>query len=452
MRQNAVAVVKLADVLRNRSEFIIIDDLSTYRRLTAQLHAKGVVPRDEIDGLRIKTKKQQVCKSGDFLVAEIDAKVGGFGIVPPELDGSIVSSHYFLFEVNKARLDPQYFNFFIKTEEFQKQIVARGSTNYASIRPADILQLEMPLPPINEQQRLVAEIDSHMKRINKLLLLRIDRDIETLWKSILKKAFTGKLVSRESRAGLSREVHNHIPDRHVTAVGENKRNIPILDGLDLSSLPEGWLWTELGTLTVSMKNGIYKPAQFYSEDGVACLRMYNIENGLIVLNNIKRMTLTAEEKQEFRLKPGDLLVNRVNSRELVGKAAVIPAGLEDSVYESKNIRLRLREDCVNSQYVNLWLNSYGRLYISHHFQQTCGQASINQRQLQALPIPLPPVEEQYHIVAKIEELRAKILQVTQLHMQIETDLKMLVQSTLNKVTKQSLLKRSADYCQTQLAI
>ena len=49
-------------------------------------------------------QKQQVCQTGEFLVAEIDAKVGGFGIVPPELEGAIVSSHYFLFVIDEAKL------------------------------------------------------------------------------------------------------------------------------------------------------------------------------------------------------------------------------------------------------------------------------------------------------------------------------------------------------------
>src|SRR5688572_23890561 len=80
------------------------DGFTEYKRCRVQLHAQGIVLRDAIPGAEIKTKKQQVCKAGDFLVAEIDAKVGGFGIVPDDLDGAIVSSHYFLFDVNEEQL------------------------------------------------------------------------------------------------------------------------------------------------------------------------------------------------------------------------------------------------------------------------------------------------------------------------------------------------------------
>ncbi|HEY1043194.1 MAG TPA: hypothetical protein VGE60_04955, partial [Telluria sp.] len=101
-------VVALGDVLRQRKEFITIDDTQQYKRCRVQLHARGVVLRDLVSGSDIKTKKQQVCRASEFLVAEIDAKVGGFGLVPDELDGAVVSSHYFLFEINRTVLGPRY--------------------------------------------------------------------------------------------------------------------------------------------------------------------------------------------------------------------------------------------------------------------------------------------------------------------------------------------------------
>jgi type I restriction enzyme S subunit len=83
-------------------------------------------------------------------------------------------------------------------------------------------------------------------------------------------------------------------------------------------LPEGWAAIELGAFIASMANGVYKPEEFYTDNGTPCLRMYNIQDGQIVLKNVKRMRLTAAEVEQYRLLPGDILINRVNSRELVG--------------------------------------------------------------------------------------------------------------------------------------
>ena len=130
-----------------------------------------------------------------------------------------------------------------------------------------------------------------------------------------------------------------------------------------------------------MKNGIYKPASSYSADGTACLRMYNIGDGKIVWRDIKRMRLSEAEIREYELLPGDLLVNRVNSRELVGKSVAIPTGLERCVFESKNIRVRVRRDLVSPEFVNYRLLSAGSRYFTQNAQQVVGMASINQPQV-----------------------------------------------------------------------
>jgi len=179
--------VKLGKVIEHRNEFITIDDLTIYQRVTAKLHARGIVLRDYIEGGRLKTKEQQLCKAGDFLVAEIDAKVGGFGIVPEKLEGAIVSSHYYLFEIDERKLEKDYLGCFIKTRDFQKQISARGSTNYAAIRPGQVLDLEIPLPPLQEQNRIVATIESLMAKIEAVRRLRAEvvKDVEGLVNSAL---------------------------------------------------------------------------------------------------------------------------------------------------------------------------------------------------------------------------------------------------------------------------
>jgi type I restriction enzyme S subunit len=153
-------IVPLADVLRHRKEFITIDDTQQYKRCRVQLHAKGVLLRDTISGADIKTKKQQVCRTAEFLVAEIDAKMGGFGLVPDGLEGAVVSSHYFLFEIDEAILDRRYLDHYCRTERFRAQVEAQGSTNYAAIRPANVLAYTIPLPPLSEQQALISRLDA----------------------------------------------------------------------------------------------------------------------------------------------------------------------------------------------------------------------------------------------------------------------------------------------------
>lgn len=165
-------LVRLGEVLTHRKEFIQIDDTREYVRCRVQLHAKGIVLRDRVEGALIKTKDQQVCRAGEFLVAEIDAKVGGFGVVPPELDGSIVSSHYFLFAIDPDRLDPRFLDYYSKTPAFRDQVRAQGSTNYAAIRPAHVLGYTVPLPSLPEQRRIVSKLDQLSAKLAEVRSLR----------------------------------------------------------------------------------------------------------------------------------------------------------------------------------------------------------------------------------------------------------------------------------------
>lgn len=191
MKKSPWPLVPLSEVIRLRKEFISIDDDKQYLRCRVRLHAKGIIVRDIVYGRDIKTKKQQVCKAGEFLVAEIDAKVGGFGIVPDELDGAIVSNHYYLFELDENKLDRSFLGYYIKTQGFQDQIEAQGSTNYAAIRSYQVLDYVMPLPSLQEQRNLV----SVMSKIEDARRLHeaTAKELIALGSALLDRAFRGEL-------------------------------------------------------------------------------------------------------------------------------------------------------------------------------------------------------------------------------------------------------------------
>jgi type I restriction enzyme S subunit len=131
-----------------------------YRRVTAKLHGGGIVLRDEVYGRELKTKEQQVVEAEQVLVAEIDAKMGGFGVVPTELAGAIVSSHYYLYDIDTTKVLPNFLDYCLRLGPYEEQIqyFVKGSTNYAAIRPYEFLELSLPLPPPEIQQQFVARL------------------------------------------------------------------------------------------------------------------------------------------------------------------------------------------------------------------------------------------------------------------------------------------------------
>jgi type I restriction enzyme S subunit len=251
--------VRLGEVVRHRKEFVTIDDATTYKRPRVQLHAQGIVVRGEVAGAFIKTKKQQVCRGGEFLVAEIDAKVGGFGIVPEALDGSIVSSHYFLFSLDEARLDRAFLDYFVRTPAFRDQVEAQGSTNYAAIRPTHVLGYEVPLPPLEEQQRVVARIEELAAQVHEAHTLRRLQEQEI----------------QQMLCGAFFRVAESAPKRPMGEVAPLVRRPVKVDPSDI--------YPELGIRSFG-KGTFHKPALSGMEIGSK--RIFRIEPGDLLFSNV----------------------------------------------------------------------------------------------------------------------------------------------------------------------
>lgn len=235
--------VALGEVLKHRKEFILLDDTEHYKRCRVQLHAKGVVLRDTVPGSDIKTKRQQVCHAGEFLVAEIDAKMGGFGIVPESLEGAVVSSHYFLFEIDGTKLDRSFLDYFIRTTGFRNQVEAQGLTNYAAIRPASVLGYQIPLPPLAEQQTIVSRLDTladKARQVNERLDA-IERDADRLLAVRFRDAIAdapmrpmaevAPLVRRE----VAIELEGSYPELGIRSFGKGTFHKPPLSGADVGT-------------------------------------------------------------------------------------------------------------------------------------------------------------------------------------------------------------------------
>jgi type I restriction enzyme S subunit len=182
-------LASMGSFLRLRKVFFVIDDVEEYQLVTVQLHARGIKERSRLVGADIKTKRQQRIKAGDLLVAEIDAKVGGYGIVPDTYAGAIVSSHYFLYEIDRDIVEPQFLEYYLKSgypEDDVRQFV-KGSVNYAAIRSQHFLQLNIPLPPLDEQRRIVQRIQMIADRAHQAHTLteQIESECDDLCRSIL---------------------------------------------------------------------------------------------------------------------------------------------------------------------------------------------------------------------------------------------------------------------------
>jgi type I restriction enzyme, S subunit len=162
----------------------------------------------------------------------------------------------------------------------------------------------------------------------------------------------------------------------------------------------GWIKTKLGDVCQKVEYG--SSAKSQPEEKIPVIRMGNIQNGVIDWNDLA-YTTDPEEIDKYLLKYNDILFNRTNSAEHVGKTAIYK-GERPAIFAGYLIRIHRQEDLIDADFLNYYLNSntvreYGRSVMS----RSVNQANINGTKLKEYPIILPPLSEQKRIVAILDE-------------------------------------------------
>lgn len=257
--------VKLKEIIRQRKGSTQIDEATEYKLCRVQLHRRGIVLRQKQHGYEIKTKKQQICRAGDLIVAEMDAKYGGYGFIPKELEGAIVSSHYYLYELDKSKITQGYLETLISTNYIQDQIEAKGSTNYSSIRAWEFLEYEIPLPTLQRQNEISNKFLAGSGYCAKLQTEYVQQStyLTQLRQTILQDAIEGKLTAHwraqhpvqpgnpEFDAVTLLEQIKAEKQKLIAAKKIAKENsLPPIRKEEMPfDLPEGWVWCRLGEAT-----------------------------------------------------------------------------------------------------------------------------------------------------------------------------------------------------------
>lgn len=259
-------------------------------------------------------------------------------------------------------------------------------TTFLQVTGSVLNKMLIPLPPLNEQQRIVNRIESLFAKLDraKELIENTLAQFEQNKMAILHKAFTGEL----------------------TAKWRKENNI------DLSS----WKEKTIDELCTSLKYGTSKKSK--PEGSVVVLRMGNLQNGEIDWSNLM-YTDDKEDIEKYLLKKGDVLFNRTNgSADLIGKTSIY-RGEYPAIYAGYLIKLDYGKDIIG-EYLNYIMNSNkARAYCNKIKSSGASQFNINAKKIGAFKIPVPTIEEQQEIVNILDNLLAKYNKIKNLEQQLE---------------------------------
>lgn len=172
--------------------------------------------------------------------------------------------------------------------------------------------------------------------------------------------------------------------------------------------------------------------------GYPILRINSIKDGKLTDGKVKYVELSQPEFLKYKLEKGDILFNRTNSFELVGKTGIF--NLEGNyVFASYLVRVKTKQDILLPEFLNYFLNSAkGQIAIKRKAMRAIGQANVNARQLSLVKIPLPPLPIQCQIVEKLQtaqDYKKKLLEQKQ-------KLNELFESCLDKAMKGELVSQN----------
>jgi type I restriction enzyme S subunit len=409
---------RIGDILTRNKTPVVIEDGTSYKQVTIRTNYKGVVLRGTQDGSTILTKNQFSVSSGQFILSRIDARNGAFGIIPDELEGAIVTNDFLSFDINEDEVEREFFNVFLQSPVFLETCIkaSRGNTNRKRVNEDFFLNYQLNLPPLAEQHDLIKQIN---KGRTKLALAQHEIThqqsvLAKLKQAILQEAIAGKLTAdwRAAHPDVepASQLLHRIQAEKARLIAAKKlrpeKPLPKITPTEIPfEIPQGWEWCRLGaTLEEKPRNGVsLKPVEHVTT--AKTLKLSATSSGTFDGSQIKYLDLDVEEDSYLWLRDGDILIQRANSLELVGTAAVYRG--DDSEFIYPDLMMKCRAVFSEStDYLHHVLSA--RITRDYFKSKASGSAGnmpkVNQDTVINTPIPLPPLAEQAAIVERVEAL------------------------------------------------
>jgi len=216
-----------------------------YRQIGVRLWGEGAYEREPMDGADTQYNALNRVESNDIIVNKIWARNGSVSVVNAELAACYCSSEFPLFRPDHDRLDPKWFYWITKTRWFWNSCdeKSRGTSGKNRIKPHKFLEIDIPLPPLKEQRRIVARIDALAARIDEVRQLReeIERDAQAMLRSAFQRIIEGAEyrpmaeVAPIVRRKVEIEMDGEYPELGVRSFGKGTFHKPTLNGMDVGS-------------------------------------------------------------------------------------------------------------------------------------------------------------------------------------------------------------------------
>ncbi|XOV70574.1 MAG: restriction endonuclease subunit S [Verrucomicrobiota bacterium] len=411
---------------------------------------------------------KRFCREGEILIGRYGASVGKIFWAR---DGAYnVALAKFIYP--EDALLPEFAFRVLKSHFFQAKIAGASRSAQAGFNKGDLASINFPLPPLAEQKRIVAKVDELMALCDRLEVQQKERDTRAnglaraslarfadaptpanlnflfhssyhippadLRKSILTLAVQGKLVPQDPGDEAVEKLIERI--KKLRAVEKAKVYDDVNHHEVPYNIPQSWKWVRLGSICLTSDSG-WSPQclpepRTGTEWGV--LKVSAVSWGTFKPDENKALPPEMEPRPGCEVKPGDFLLSRANTEDLVARSVVVVETPPHLMMSDKIVRFTFPDE-IDRDFINL-ANSSSQAR-NHYAKNSSGTSSsmknVGRGVMCALPVPIPPIAEQRRIVAKVNQLIALVDELETQLLESRTTAQHLLEALVAELTTES---------------
>jgi restriction endonuclease S subunit len=412
----------------------------------------GLAYIDEIEADKLRNVEVQ---NNDVLLNITGASIGRVTTAPVSLAGSRVNQHVCIIRPNSALHAPFLAQFLASPEEQARVMSVQVGATRQALTKTIVESWEVPIPPLSEQRRIVAEIEKQFTRLEAgvAALRRVMANLKRCRAAVLKAACDGRLVLTEAEFQKSEGRAQKPKARYETGVGllariltERRQNWrgrgkykepAVPETANLPELPAGWTWATVEQLAAPEPNSITDgpfgsnlKTEHYTDSGPRVIRLQNIGDGVFVDEYAHISKEHFARLQKHRVFANDVVIAGLG--ENPPRCCIVPESLGPAIVKADCIRFKPHPS-VLSKFMNVALNSEPVRRRTKKIVHGVGRPRLNLGEIRSIVLPLPPLAEQTRIVAEVER-RLSVLE----------ELELAVFANLLRATRlrQSILQRA----------